>query len=188
MITELHASGAVTLTGGGTITLSDNSNNYLLQASGGSSMTNVNNTISGSGNIGNGAMAFTNDAGGMVNATSATGNTLTDSNRRGGRHQPGADGSQQRRQPGVGQHHRQHERHDQRDYRGTERRNRPPERRDHQRGNHYHRRHRRGHWPRNGSELNGSTNTVTNAGNLQIPNNNILYMTGTLNNTGTIWL
>jgi hypothetical protein len=39
-----------------------------------------------------------------------------------------------------------------------------------------------------GSELNGSTNTITNAGNLQVPNANTLYMTGTVNNTGTLSL
>ena len=75
--TELQANGAVTLTGGGTIVMSDNVNNYLLQSVSGSSMTNVNNTISGSGNIGNGAMAFTNDAGGTVDALSSSGHTLT---------------------------------------------------------------------------------------------------------------
>ena len=75
--TELQASGTATLTGGGTVTLSDNVNNYLLQASGGGSLTNVNNTISGAGNIGNGSMAFTNDAAGVVNAVSANGNALT---------------------------------------------------------------------------------------------------------------
>ena len=53
MTRELYASGAVTLTGGGTVTLSDSVNNDLLPASGGGSLTNVNNTISGSGNIGN---------------------------------------------------------------------------------------------------------------------------------------
>ncbi len=57
--------------------MSDNTNNYLLQSVSGSSMTNVNNTISGAGNIGNSAMAFTNDAGGVVEALSTHGNTLT---------------------------------------------------------------------------------------------------------------
>ena len=75
--TFLDPSGAVTLTGGGTLTLSDNNSNYLLEASGGSSLTNVNNTISGSGNIGNGSMAFTNESAGVVDATSAHGNSLT---------------------------------------------------------------------------------------------------------------
>src|ERR1035438_4104111 len=66
--TELQANGAVTLAGGGAIVMSDNNNNFLLQSVSGSSMTNFNNTISGSGNIGNSAMAFTNDAGGIVDA------------------------------------------------------------------------------------------------------------------------
>jgi hypothetical protein len=73
--TYLDASGSVTLTGGGTLTLSDNNNNYVGGA--GSTLTNVNNTISGSGNIGNGNLGFTNQAAGIVDATSARGNSLT---------------------------------------------------------------------------------------------------------------
>ena len=75
--TVLWASGAVTLTGGGTVTLSDDGSNILAPAVAGSSLTNVNNTISGSGDIGNGSMAFTNDAAGIVNATSSHNNALT---------------------------------------------------------------------------------------------------------------
>lgn len=71
--TQLAANGPVTLTGGGTVTLSDNSQNFLTGTLGGT-LLNVNNTISGSGNIGNGAMAFTNH--GTVNATSAGGQHL----------------------------------------------------------------------------------------------------------------
>ena len=74
--TKLSVSGAVSLTGGGTVTLSDNNANYIYNPGGGS-LTNVNNTISGSGNIGNGSMAFTNQAGGVVNANSPTGHLLT---------------------------------------------------------------------------------------------------------------
>jgi hypothetical protein len=74
--TNLYASGGVTLAGGGTVTMSDNNNNNLEPvSSGGGSLTNVNNTISGSGYIYN--MAFTNQAGGVVNATSAAGSDLT---------------------------------------------------------------------------------------------------------------
>ncbi len=73
-VTFLQASGAVTLTGGGTVVLSDNNSNYLLGTTT-DSLTNQNNTISGSGNIGNNAMAFTNH--GVVNATSGFGNQLT---------------------------------------------------------------------------------------------------------------
>jgi hypothetical protein len=75
--TVLWSSGAVTLTGGGTVTLSDDVSNILAPAVAGSSLTNVNNTISGSGDIGNGSMAFTNDAAGIVNATSSHNNALT---------------------------------------------------------------------------------------------------------------
>ena len=74
--TVLAPSGAVTLTGGGTVTLSDNNNNYI-ENNGSGSLTNVNNTISGSGNIGDGGTAFTNESAGVVDATSAKGNTLT---------------------------------------------------------------------------------------------------------------
>jgi hypothetical protein len=74
--TELQVSGAVTLTGGGTVTMSDNFYNYIYSPTAGGSLTNVNNTISGAGNIGNGSMGFTNQALGVVNAKSALGNTL----------------------------------------------------------------------------------------------------------------
>ena len=75
--TFIDPNGAVTLTGSGTVTLSDNNNNYIQAATGGSTLTNVNNTISGSGNIGNGNMGFTNQSAGVVDATSAAGHTLT---------------------------------------------------------------------------------------------------------------
>jgi hypothetical protein len=75
--TLLSESGAVTLMGGGTLILSDNNSNSLTATtSGGGSLTNVNNVISGSGNIGNGNLGFTNQAAGVVNATSANGNSL----------------------------------------------------------------------------------------------------------------
>ena len=44
--------GNVSLTGGGTVTLSNNSQNFLFGAAGTNRLTNVNNTIQGSGNIG----------------------------------------------------------------------------------------------------------------------------------------
>ena len=71
--TELLASGAVTLKGGGSVLLSDFSTNYIFGAAG-STLLNVDNTISGAGNIGNGVTGFTNDA--TVDATSAHGNHL----------------------------------------------------------------------------------------------------------------
>jgi hypothetical protein len=71
------ASPAVTLTGGGNLTLSDSFYNDIQASSSGSSLTNVNNTISGAGNIGNNSgMSFINDAGGIVNATSPSGTSL----------------------------------------------------------------------------------------------------------------
>ncbi len=71
--TEIIATGTVTLSGGGSVTLSDNSQNYIFGAAG-SQLINQDNTISGSGDIGNNAMAFTNH--GTVDATSANGNQL----------------------------------------------------------------------------------------------------------------
>jgi len=183
--TELQANGAVTLTGGGAITMSDNNNNYLLQSVAGSSMTNVNNTISGSGNIGNGAMAFTNDAGGTVDATSASSHTLTIQTGTAtatnlGLMEAGSGGSLVLDGTIVNTNGTTN---------GTIK-------------------------ALNGgtvtlnsatitggtlttagtgvilaqgiSELDGAAHTVTNAGNLQIPNDQILEFTGTLNNTGTI--
>jgi hypothetical protein len=49
--TFLEMNGNVTLTGGGTLTLSNNAANFLLGAAGANVLTNVNNTISGSGNM-----------------------------------------------------------------------------------------------------------------------------------------
>jgi hypothetical protein len=53
-------STAVTLTGGGTITLSDNSANRIYGASGSDVLDNVNNTIVGAGEIGVGQLTLTN--------------------------------------------------------------------------------------------------------------------------------
>ena len=178
--TELQADGNVTLTGGGAITLSDNTNNYLLQSVANSTMTNVNNTISGSGNIGNGSMAFTNDAGGIVDATSALGNKLTVqtggvvNTTNLGLMEAGSGGTLQFDNTVINTG-------------GTiEALN-------------------GGNVIMNGSTITGGTlttagtgvisvqgtaevNGVTNAGNLQIPNNQTVEFTGTLNNTGTISL
>lgn len=64
-------SWTVTLTGGGSINLSDNGNNYILSAfSGWQTLNNVNNTITGSGDIGNGGMQFINS--GTVDATGSS--------------------------------------------------------------------------------------------------------------------
>jgi hypothetical protein len=72
--TELVTGGNVTLTGGGTVTMSaGNANNMILAGAAGQMLTNVNNTISGSGQIGNGGgLLFVNDAGGIVDASGGT--------------------------------------------------------------------------------------------------------------------
>jgi len=58
--------GDVTLTGGGTITLQGNPD--FLQASGGLTLHNVNNTIQGSGSIGVNGLAIDNQAAGVIRA------------------------------------------------------------------------------------------------------------------------
>jgi hypothetical protein len=73
--TELVITGGnLTLTGGGTITMSaGNANNMILAGTSGLMLTNVNNTISGTGQIGNGSgMLFVNDASGIVDASGGT--------------------------------------------------------------------------------------------------------------------
>jgi len=66
-----------TLTGGGTLTLSQTAGGapIIQQEIGGLTLENVNNTIQGAGTIGNGGMTFLNDAAGQVIAN-ATGQTL----------------------------------------------------------------------------------------------------------------
>lgn len=185
--TELVASGAVSLTGGGTVTLSDNNNNYILAAATGNTFTNVNNTISGSGNIGNNNMAFTNDAAGVVNATSSNSNTLTI--------QPGTPGAtnlglMEASSGGTLQLEDVIT-----NTNGTT--NGTIEALN------------GGTVVVNGAsiaggtvttagtgvvvleanaQLDGSANTVTTSGTLQIPNNQAAYLKGTINNTGTITL
>jgi ELWxxDGT repeat protein len=71
---ELEVEGAgLTLTGGGRVTLSDNSNNALAAAASGAALTNVNDMISGAGAIGAGANGLTiaNQAKGVIDATGA---------------------------------------------------------------------------------------------------------------------
>jgi hypothetical protein len=73
----------VTLQGGGTVTLSTGSGSgdaILLQAAGGLTLTNVNNTIQGEGIIGFNGLTLVNESGGTINANSTGGsliNTLT---------------------------------------------------------------------------------------------------------------
>ena len=74
--TNLSMSGTVTLTGGGSVVMSAGTNGgtpVIRQDTAGSSLINVDNTISGVGQVGNGNVAITNLVGGTVNAV---GNTL----------------------------------------------------------------------------------------------------------------
>ena len=77
--TELQLNNTtVRLTGSGTLALSNNANNYILDASGYSSgrLVNVGNTIQGSGTIGNGQISLDNQAAGTLNANQSVALTL----------------------------------------------------------------------------------------------------------------
>ena len=69
--TEFDPSGPVTLVGAGTIQLSDNSQNYIASAGGSATLTNIDNTIAGAGQIGFG-VALNNATGGTIDATGAS--------------------------------------------------------------------------------------------------------------------
>ena len=66
----IGATGA-TLTGAGKVTLSDNGNNFILGAAASDTLTNVNNTISGAGQLGDGQMTLVNEASGVIDASAA---------------------------------------------------------------------------------------------------------------------
>ena len=70
--TRLIINTAVSLTGGGKLTLTDNSANTVNGAAAATTLTNVDNTISGSGALGAGQLTFINQTKGVVNATGAT--------------------------------------------------------------------------------------------------------------------
>jgi hypothetical protein len=66
----IAAGQSVTLTGGGTVTMNDASGGLaaLIRGGSGSTLTNVNNTIQGAGQLGFGnGLAFVNQAGGVIN-------------------------------------------------------------------------------------------------------------------------
>jgi VCBS repeat-containing protein len=65
----LIAADGATLTGGGQVTLSDNGANRLYGASATYALINVNNTISGAGQLGVGQLTLDNEAGGVIDAT-----------------------------------------------------------------------------------------------------------------------
>jgi YVTN family beta-propeller protein len=71
--TYLRINGAVTLTGGGTLILNQPSGAVqpIIYNNSSGSLTNVNNVIQGGGLIGQNNLAFTNQSGGVVNATSS---------------------------------------------------------------------------------------------------------------------
>ncbi|MBV9860284.1 MAG: hypothetical protein JO038_09310, partial [Alphaproteobacteria bacterium] len=73
--TDLRASDGTTLTGGGTVLLSDNPNNRIFGTgnSGSETLTNVNNTIAGAGQFSaSNRIEFINEAGGTIDATGAS--------------------------------------------------------------------------------------------------------------------
>ncbi len=59
---SLEASGNVTLTGGGMVTMSNSSGNLIDEATSNSTLTNVNNTIEGSGDIGDNGLSLNNQS------------------------------------------------------------------------------------------------------------------------------
>ena len=67
-------SPVVTLTGGGTVLLSSNAGNRIVGTAAANRLVNSDNTIAGGGQLGAGALAFTN--GGTVNANAAVGLTI----------------------------------------------------------------------------------------------------------------
>ena len=74
--TEFRISGPVTLTGSGSVTMSNNTNNFILGNTGTSDTLTNKETIQGSGNIGDGQMTLVNS--GTINANTGVGqNPLT---------------------------------------------------------------------------------------------------------------
>ena len=77
-VSTLRVAGAVILSGGGLVSLSDVSGNGLTVSQvitgtvAGDTLENVDNTISGYGQLGNGLMILENDAGGTINANGGT--------------------------------------------------------------------------------------------------------------------
>jgi VCBS repeat-containing protein len=66
----------ITLTGGGHVALSDSAENVIHGTGAGVTLTNVDNTISGGGNLGGGQLTLVNDFHGIIEATEAS-NPLT---------------------------------------------------------------------------------------------------------------
>jgi hypothetical protein len=66
------AAGTETLTGGGLIVLSNNGGNDIVGATASDKLVNTNNTIAGSGQLGDGTLTLVNNAGGIIDATNST--------------------------------------------------------------------------------------------------------------------
>jgi hypothetical protein len=62
----------VTLSGGGHVNLNNSASNIIIGASGAAAFDNVDNHIAGAGDIGDGKLAITNAASGIINGTQAT--------------------------------------------------------------------------------------------------------------------
>ena len=62
-------SAGLTLSGGGQVILSDNAFNHVLGVTGAATLTNIDNTISGAGQLGDGKLTLINDAKGTIDAT-----------------------------------------------------------------------------------------------------------------------
>jgi hypothetical protein len=73
-------SAEVSLTGGGIVTLSNNSQNIIEGTVAANVLTNVNNTIQGSGNIGNNQMGLVNQSAGIIDADQPNALTIQTSN------------------------------------------------------------------------------------------------------------
>jgi probable HAF family extracellular repeat protein len=74
-ITSLAIDGSLTLEGSGQVALSDNTHNFIVTNGAAATLTNVNDTIYGSGQLGGGALTLVNDAKGVIDAN-GTGNQL----------------------------------------------------------------------------------------------------------------
>ena len=61
--------GGATLSGGGTIALSDNASNIITGVAAGATLTNIDMTISGAGMLGAGQMTLNNKVGGIINGS-----------------------------------------------------------------------------------------------------------------------
>ena len=70
------AAPTLSLTGAGTILLSNNGNNYIYGSAAGDELNNVSNLIEGGGQLGDGTLTFVNGAAGVVNANVSTGLVL----------------------------------------------------------------------------------------------------------------